>query len=386
MAQTLSGALAGGQVAAFAGAGQADRRMLITELRSDPRSLSGGLSGAVTPPAQFVFDANSRTIPRDGWEFSKTVRSRRTDYPGGLVPTEQVLGVKHDEFTLRGEWDDHYAGAGYADQTRRAFEALADRQPMVRVEHDGISITCLLKQVRFRVIRATAPGLVQYELSFSPHYRVPGGGRDDARPATLRGPSEFNASLDQSVSDARDLQAQVNQDAIRGDLYATVSALLDDAAAKVATAAQVTENRVQTAAAKAERPVSALARMAQSYAAVTASAQSVVDALRRVRADVDVSAASVVDVLGFEAWRRGTAGGAREIMATSAAGEAEMRRRDTGDLLTLYRPQRGESLYDVSNRFYGVPGRWRDIAVRNNLSTLELTGLETLEIPNAGAT
>jgi nucleoid-associated protein YgaU len=54
-----------------------------------------------------------------------------------------------------------------------------------------------------------------------------------------------------------------------------------------------------------------------------------------------------------------------------------------GSTRALYRPRAGESLYAISNQFYGTPHQWRQIAEVNGLYGMTLTGEELLTIPAA---
>lgn len=368
--------IAGG--ATGAGITSAARRWVMTELRRD------GQGQLVETPVRFVWDALTRTAPHRPWTFGKAIRSSRTDYPGQREnPSEQILGVAFKEFMVRGEWDDHYAGAGFADGTRRALESLLDRKNLVRIEFDGISITGIIKDLTFEVHRTD---LIGYSFTFSPHYRVKDPSRTEVAAPQLKGPSDFADDLRNGMAAMAAAHAEAPAIQISGTLHSDVTAAIGDLTAKLDAIDAVITDRFQAGQDAIEKPIRSVTRLGQAFVAVQNSAQTLLTLIRSTRSDLSIAYETAATALSFEVWQRGLAAAARDMVVTSAQAAAEMRRRDKADVLTLYRPRKGESWYDVSQRFYGTPTRWREIQVRNGIKTLLFQGTELLIIPKVGTT
>jgi nucleoid-associated protein YgaU len=76
---------------------------------------------------------------------------------------------------------------------------------------------------------------------------------------------------------------------------------------------------------------------------------------------------------------------ARLAIVGADEAERDMRTRAKASPRAIHRPYAGESLYRISERYYGTPSAWRRIYEANNLSSLVLAGTEELLIPEASA-
>lgn len=128
----------------------------------------------------------------------------------------------------------------------------------------------------------------------------------------------------------------------------------------------------------------AFTRLATQFRAVRAGAFDARVTLATVRADVNLAVATAMGVLDFEDWSRSLRFMARIAMGQAHNGNLASTQRAQPDAKRLYRPNAGESLYQISRKFYGTPHAWRLIYERNSLSSFQLTGSETLIIPERG--
>ena len=103
-----------------------------------------------------------------------------------------------------------------------------------------------------------------------------------------------------------------------------------------------------------------------------------------LRADTDIISPTAVVLLSFESWVRSTRAAARAVRFEAIKAVKEMRKRFKPKSSRLYRPHQGESIFAISNRFYGTPTAWRLIAERNKIDYFEFTGDEILVIPERG--
>lgn len=350
------------------------RQFKITELRQTA-------SGTFTElPNQFVWNADGQSSPRGEWDFALKLRTVREDYVGTSIPTEQVLGYNFEPFTLEGIWDDKYNQPGFAQQMRRAMEALVSRGNLVRLELEDINVVGLITNLRIKYRTSFRIG---YAFTVSPHFRENGRG-DTVAPRAVSNPDDYAVQAQAIVDQAQDIQDEAPSEYMTGTLFPDVSALVADWQDRLDTISSIVSNRVILVQDNPrERSVSSVARLAQAFTDLGTSAGSVMTALANSPTSTSLSYQGGLNTLQFAAWSRGLGFQARALRVLSAKAAAELRLRVDPTALALYRPSAGESLYAISNRFYNTPHRWRDIYERNGLFGLTLTGTETLIIPQA---
>lgn len=352
----------------------AERTFTITEMRR------AGDGGMVETPVKFEWTNGGRSAPRGSWKFGVEQRTVRTDYPGAEEPVEQVLGPNFKEFSVFGCWDDRYNYAGFALDTYRAFEQLTQRGSIVRLEFETITIHGIIKETDFDYKRKD---YIMYSFTFSPHYRQQGalartGPVRKKTPEALKSPTEFRDTAGAQIDGMEALNATAFMAAtIAGDLYPTTRARtlsLRDKFNKVVTAI---DQRIDARVEEFE----ALKRVASGFAVIKGEAAEMLTDLASAKSSLNMAWDDAVNVLQFDEWVRGMAAYARILMLTSEDGNRELSRRVEPKAIALYYPHKGESLYGISQRFYGTPGAWRNIAERNGITTMTLQGDEALIIP-----
>lgn len=322
----------------------------------------------------------ARAAPLRPWTFGGQLRTSRTDYPGAKTPSEQVLGPHHVPFTLQGRFDDRYNFPGYAVQEMRRFEAMARRGNPVRIAFQNQSFEGLITEWSFDYHREWE---IHYSFTVSVHDRPEDVDRSDRSPPTTQSASELLLVLRALIVALVDRQVVLQERAqVAGDL-ATRSAT---AVAAVAEAQDRLERSLDTRefGFEADSTLSPLRRLATQARTVKGEAANLLQELIQVRSDVNLGVQTALGVLDLEDWARSQRFFARVLLGQSLAAARELEERDDPGAVALYRPARGESLYQVSRRFYGTPFAWRLIAERNALQSTLLEGDELLVIPERG--
>lgn len=360
----------------------AERAFTVTELR---RVGSGsGAAGLVPTGVKFVWTAATHSIPRSSWNFGVEQRTARDDYPGGEEPVEQVLGWNYTAFTLNGCWDDRYGGAGYAQASWQDFEALVKRGNPCRLEFENVSIIGLIKNADFGYKRRD---LIEYKFSFSPHTRVD---KETVRPdpagalrATMdpRTVAKLARQKLEAVAAAQALATAANlsqvQSTLNSDVFAELNADLDSVSADIAAVENVVNEQIY----KAESAANAFLRATQIFASIKSTAAVSITRLQAVGATTSLGVQTAVTLLDYDAWNRGLGARLRELVVGADDSQKQLKARTQPAIKKLHRARANESLYTISNRYYGTPHRWREIAERNGLTALILEGGELLVIP-----
>jgi len=267
---------------------------------------------------------------------------------------------------------------GIAGVLRVSLEVGAQFEDPSSGEIEGISFTGIITGYKPTYFTSFRTG---YEFTLSPHFQVQGG---DTRRGRILAPKVADPGLyllqvDAIIDAALDVHAAAPKPYVASDLVATTFASLSDWQNRADTINAVIDTRVLSTG---DDGPNSVARVAQSFAAMGASAAALLPSYAAVSTSTDLAYDSAVVNLQFEVWKREMAFQARQLVVACFNAT-----RDLGTLVdpqakAIYRPRAGESLYGISNRFYGTPHRWRDIATRNRLQGFTLGGTEVLVIPN----
>lgn len=330
---------------------------------------------------KFEWDAARQSSPRNAWDYSIKLRTVREDYPGSDLPTEQVLGPNYEPFDLEGRWQDKYNFNGFAEQTRVDFEKMVQRGGKVRLELDKISITGLITNLKINYRNAFDIG---YKFTFSPHFRSSGG---DARqqktqaPQPVSNPQDYSDQLAAQALAMRQIHADAPLPYLAGNLGPDVGAQLDRVVAASNGVQDILDNRVLAIDASTQ-VVNSVGRLAQSFNDAASAAAAIAPILLGYPTSLGLGYEDALSVLNFEVWARELCAQARLTLLVCAEAAAALAKQVSASGVALYRPHRNESLYGISNRFYGTPHHWHEIAERNGLTDFVLDGTELLIIPN----
>ncbi len=355
-----------------------ERMLVLTELQRVGVSLQ-------STGTEFKFSRENWTAPRGPQEFGLELRTSRHDLPGSEEPVEQVLGWNHSPFTVKGVWDDRHAGHGYAEQTRSDFEKMFKRGNPVRYQFEQLTIIGLITKFTFLYVRKDYQ---TYTFTFSPHFRYEG---ETARVDSNKFRRVFTDPK-QSVKKCRDAidLMKANQALASFKAHARVQSLLkNNIFSQINESLDVLENYISKSEklvdteilGPVENATKALNRGAQIMASVKTAAATLLNKQKSLQASTHMSIASVAETFKFEGWHRTLAGSTRKFVT-----EAEQTRRDFAYRAQpkpkrLHRVRQGESLYQISTRYYGTPHHWREILATNHLTSIVLQGGELLEIP-----
>jgi nucleoid-associated protein YgaU len=342
----------------------------ITELT---RSSAGAF---VDTPRQFVWTAKEHSAPKDSWKFGIELRTSREDYPGCVIPSEQVLGWNFKPFTLTGRWDDRYMGAGKALSTYQAFEQLSQSGSMVRVEFEAITVLGIIKGAEFIYKRAD---YIDYSFEVSPHVRDKSAWQRPA-PKGLLSPVPFSGASFAIINDMMILFSDLMALGLSLDLYMLILALLNE----LQRLGMAVEMLIQQQLYEADA-TEIMRRILHGFAAQRLKARELVAMMNARRASADLISQIAADVLTYEVVHRGLAYLGRTLVLNCLDAERALGGMVMPVASRLYRPHAGESLYAISERFYGKPYGWRLIAEVNGLDTIILTGAELLAIPDNGS-
>lgn len=347
--------------------------------------VEGEAGDSLTPAARFEWTAageapgpngGARAIPKGTWKMPGKQHSVRTDYPGAIVPSEQVLGPRHEPFTLTGRWDDRYNFEGYAVQEKRRFEDLCRRGKAVRITFEDEVFEGLITDWAFDRRRSWD---ITYSFTFSNHGRP---GQAKALPvATPVASAPLAADRVLIIAQATIAQhAEAPASAMAGSSKSSVDTVLEGMSTKLNALGE----QIDAAGPSVLRPITTFKRIAAELRSIGGDAFEILDKLVAIRSDTELAVRTAMSVLDFEVWRRATCFQTRLLLGQANQGAFEMDQRAEADPIQVYRPFKGESLYAVSRRFYGTPHSWRLIANRNGLQSISLDGTEVLMIPVRG--
>lgn len=317
----------------------------------------------------------ARAAPVQHWDIGGQLKTVRTDYPGARVPSEQVLNVRHKDFTLRGNFDDRYNFIGYAVLEKQRFESMCRRGNPVRISFESQVFEGLITDWTFSYRTELD---VDYAFTFSNHTSPA-----DDQPVSTAAPV---ATAPQAYDDAQlvvqSLQAQ-NRDAPAAAMTGTLRSDVEETLRAIDRDMDTLADQLDTKRGIL-KPIGDFRRHATLFRMVASNAFNVITGLTAARSDLNVGVRTAMSVLDFEVWSRSLRYHSRLLMGRSTKSARDMDERKLPYPIRFYRPHQGESLYRISRQFYGTPHAWRLIAERNGLHTLTMTGEETLIIPERG--
>lgn len=348
-------------------------KFIVEELRT---------GGAKVPEGgvRFEWDSDHRSSPIQPWTQAGEQRNVRTDYPGASEPTFQILGPRHAQTTLRGRWDDRYNYSGFAQAQRVAFESLARRGNLVRISfvgegEGGISLEGLIVSWTFDYRRLWDIG---YEFTLDPTARP----EEDVTPLRAVPPALSAMNLIDRVIAIDDAMRSVNDRAPTANMAGSVHV---DA---VSSLDEISNSIGELSASISQRTVlpdvehrQSLFKLATQFRTLGSQAYAMSQTLVEIRSDYDLISQTALGVLDLEAWSRGLGFNLRLLVGETHDSANDLDERSDPAAIALYRPFKGESLYSVSERFYGTPHAWHDVADRNSLTSFTMTGDELLVIP-----
>lgn len=335
--------------------------------------------GLVPQTTQFRWDVKTRTAPIDDIELELLLKTSRETPPGSSRPVEQVISASWEPTTLHGEWNDKFAGSGFAMATYVAFAQFVGLGPLVRLQYGPLSLVGILRRLKLTYQRDNCVG---WEVEFSPHIHETVGepaSLGAVAPPTTRPMQEHAAIVQQSASDLQDQVSSVTDVPTSDGSIASVVDRMTSLLAATATVVASSAAGIESDAARK------LLQLAGQFRAVGAASESLIATLSGVSGIESAAFVDPIAELRLDEWARLSSANARTLQLQSLEAEQDMIDRANAKPLAVYRPKAGESPYSISRRFYGTPNDWRLIWDYNSLDTLVLDGTEELTIPQRQA-
>lgn len=342
----------------------------------------GGLKprgGAV----RFEWDSDHRSSPIQPWSGGVKQRSKRTDYAGADAPTEQVLGPNFKPFTLSGRWQDKYNGGaptaegqlGFAMKTFNAFLAMVRRGNITEISYKSMSFIGLITDFDWDYRREYD---ISYSFTVSPHRRP--GVDELAKPPSPEILLDAN-TLAKRIAVRVDAMKALEADKPTAQLAGDTSPQATEKLAAVEEASKEFQGIVDQRVLKVDSDSNLSVRRAvASGDLLIGRAKDQIDSLRGI-GSASLMYQTPLGVLNLEVWSRGVSASARLTVFDSFKAREQLDRQADPDAVALYRPFENESLYSISNQFYGTPNNWREIKQRNRLESSNMKGTELLVIP-----
>lgn len=355
-----------------------ERMLTLTELQRVGTSLQP--TGVV-----FKFARENFSAPRGPQTFGLELRTVRTDLPGSEEPIEQVLGWNYSPFSVKGCWDDRYGGSGYAEQTRKDFELMVKRGNPIRYQFEQLSVTGLITKFEFTYVRKDYQ---MYNFTISPHFRYEGETIrvdsnkfrrvfTDPRTAVKKARLGLDEMARAHALASFAAHARVQQ-LLKSDIFSQINSSLDDIESGISSAEKLADTEILG---PVENATKALNRGAQILNSVKTAAATLINKQKSLQRSANMSISSFSEGLKFETWHRTLGGATRRLVVDTEQGRRDFAYRAQPKPKRLHRVRQGESLYQISTRYYGTPHHWRDILLANKLQAIVLQGGELLEIP-----
>lgn len=352
---------------------------------------------------EFVWTAANHNMPMKPWTFGGQQRTKRVDYPGADSPTEQILGANHTPFTLSGTWVDKFNPkgqlaaiqtlsenaerlSGYAKETMRAFEAMARRGNLIKFSYGDVAIEGIITSWEFSIEHE---GKIGYSFTVSPHQR-PGGDQITNRPLkqVVKDPFSSEAEIRAQVSEMVAKHNLIDtQRVLKGTTFEDNKSLIEDLQSGAQELSDLVNQRSTTGDSldRGLNPTLALRKAVAVSSFIIGTSSDIITGLAGLKSNTAVAFQDALAVLRFETWTRGLSAQARITIFNTAQTRESFIKQTDPNAIALYRPFANESLYSISQKFYGTPYNWRLIKERNKLTSSNLTGQELLVIPEATA-
>lgn len=321
----------------------------------------------------------ARAAPRGDWRIPGQQRQVRTDYPGGVNPSRQILGPSQKAFTWIGVWDDRFNGKGFAVAEMRRFENMCRRGNPVQVEFQEQSFRGVITEWEWTYKRDWQIG---YSFTFDPDNRT------DVEATTSTAPPGDPGTAVEDLQIIAVKTAGVHADkpayAIGGTNGAGLISSVSSGLAKVSKGINDVAGLldIKTGILK---PIGDLRAMGTQFRRIKGDCAEVAAKLGTAKATLAMGVRSAKAMLDFETWGRSTARLMRVAAKTAESAAKDVIRRDVGNPKGIYRPRKGESIYSVSRACYGSPFNGRAIRLANpQYKSIRFAGTETLVIPERG--
>jgi hypothetical protein len=354
--------------------------MVITELRRTG-------SGVEPTLVEFRWSSSTHSSMTNPLSVQLKINTMRRTPNGAERPVEQVMSSSWEPFDVSGEWNDKWAGRGFAAQMMLEFPRLVGRTPLVRFRIDRESIVGLITSYKPTYVTRDRVG---YLFTISPHINEAVGSFQQS--VNKVPPQPINARIDRAAFDVQELLDQSdaalplpakNRDVedSRIQLQEASSAVDKLRAAGVLSIGSTIDASLATVADSTSKTERSLLVLASSFRRLRGAVQNTMDTVARKRSDLTVGFDDAISILRFDEWRCATTRQAAQTLGTSSAAEQDMRALASRRPRAIHFAKKGENLERISLRYYGTADNWRAIYDANNLDSILLDGGAQLLIP-----
>jgi hypothetical protein len=340
--------------------------MVITELRRTG-------SGIDPTPVVFRWTSDTHSSMTNQLTNKLKVTTMRRMPAGADVPVEQVLSAQWEPFNVDGEWNDKWAGQGFAMSMVREFSQMVGRTQLARFQIDEHSLIGLITDLQTTYYTRDRIG---YSFTFSPHANELVGSFQQS--ANKVPPQPINQRVDTAV-DA--LDSLITASDLADSLPVKNFDIQDSKVQLAEVSSAVDATKAAALGGSSLDPDRSLLALAGTFHRVSGAAQEMMFAVADKRSDVTIAFDDAISILRFDEWRTATMRSAVVAIGTSQDAQVDLRAKASRNPRAIHRVKAGETLERISLRYYGTADNWRAIYDANNLDSIILDGAEVLVIP-----
>lgn len=341
--------------------------MRIVELR---RTGAGTLEETLN---KFEWSGPQHSAMQGTLDLELEAKTVRKEMPGSNEVVEQGLSATWKPFDMHGEWDDKWAGQGFAMQMYNDLAPFVARFPLVQFTLDQHSLTGIITSLKITYQKASKIG---WAMTMSPHTN------DTFTEATLQQDviehrsiedwwKQFSSYLDGIMFGRSYVRGMPLKTGLLAK-FDTLIANVNDAITKVGDiATHGLESDTQRR----------LLQVASTFRRVRGAGLDVLQGIQRQTNTLDAAYQDVMQTLNYHDWVNNTQVALWRMVGVSRLAEIDMIHRLGLKPKAIYRPKPRESLERISTKFYGTPDNAMLIYDTNNLKSAVFVGTEELFIP-----
>jgi hypothetical protein len=340
--------------------------MVITQLRRTG-------SGTAPTPVEFRWTSSTHSSMTNPLKIKLKVTTMRRMPAGAEQPVEQVMSVQWEPFPVEGEWNDKWAGAGFARAMRRDFPRAVGQTMLARLQIDQESLVGLITDVETTYI---TPGRSGYSFTFSPHVNEAVGSFQQSANQVPTQP--LNQRIDNAFETVDDLIASA--DAVK-DLPVKNTDIEDTSLQVQGLAAAVARAQATVLGALPSDPTRPLLASIGAFRQIRSASLDMMLSVADKRSDLTIGFDDAISILSFDEWRSATLQLSARSVGASRDAELDLSAKAAQKPRAIHYARAGENLERISLSYYGTADNWRAIFDANNLHSTLLAGGEVLIIP-----
>lgn len=335
---------------------------------------------------------SQRALPYGPVEFGRKQRVHIERYQGTRQGTSTVIGPDLVPTEVHGEWKEKYLNTGAAKVDRQTitetyklvelFESISDSGSLLEVQW--------FRNTRRGHLTEFTPSWKNVnDVAWSMHFEWVGLGSDVAAPI-VRAPTNTSAVGTALNTSVRSMQGTLDKSrlAVEPDRLAAI----EDALGQVEQSVAQLQGGIDNALSRAMRPVDASRRAVSALSGIIGQATFLANEAMATPPLGMLSVATRVDptTLGMGVRAAATllqdrvAREARSQQREASITRADMLREMQDDLIGVHTAADGDTLRDVSARYYGSPNGWRDLLLFNHLTSAVLVRGQIVYVPRLG--